>query len=476
MKKYLAFISVFLILFSNIWWVVFAELPFAVTAEKVVVAWTTNGQGGRVEIKDGKIADDIAPMYDGQVEAQMGGINYRLTFRNVGTLKKDTAWFFKTDYSDATLSLSYDFIKARRNNKWDPEMLWEMFNTDEFYEFEEIDTPNIQGTSVNYHLKFSGWPHGEFSEVKPYVDKKHPLHGNIENNWAKVSFNFTWKHRFFNNRSLDMPRTVPWNPFGGWFVGVYEEKEETPPCKDSGIRFSDYEGEVMIRPDRDEDARYGAELDMVLCVDDHVKTWDGSTCVLSLADMTTFIMKPESELILSEVGEQSKISLIGGKIRTNVKRMVKDGTMDVEMSQAVAGIKGTTFVVEETGDSSTLKVIKGEVAFTSKSTGKSQMVNAGEMVTATAEWLGSNKILETPQEEKTREGITVDGSSTLRVSAKLPKNREEALARKYTREAPLNETNNNQEKKSWSVGVWVLIIVILWWGIYVRKKKKKTTK
>jgi hypothetical protein len=54
-------------------------------------------------------------------------------------------------------------------------------------------------------------------------------------------------------------------------VGVYNE-EETPPCKDSGIRFSDYDGEVMIRPHADEDAWYGAELDMVLCVDDHVRT------------------------------------------------------------------------------------------------------------------------------------------------------------------------------------------------------------
>jgi ferric-dicitrate binding protein FerR (iron transport regulator) len=94
-------------------------------------------------------------------------------------------------------------------------------------------------------------------------------------------------------------------------------------------------------------------------------------------------MKPESELILSQPGEQSKISLIAGKIRVNTKRMIKDGTMDVEMSQAVAGIKGTTFIVEETGDTSTLKVIEGEVEFTSKVTGKTKMVKGGEMITAT---------------------------------------------------------------------------------------------
>jgi len=53
--------------------------------------------------------------------------------------------------------------------------------------------------------------------------------------------------------------------------------------------------------------------------------------------------------------------MLAGKVWTNVKQMVTEGTMDVEMSQAVAGIKGTTFIVEETGSESILKVIEGEV-------------------------------------------------------------------------------------------------------------------
>jgi hypothetical protein len=46
-------------------------------------------------------------------------------------------------------------------------------------------------------------------------------------------------------------------------------------------------------------------------VDDHIKTEDDSFCVLSLADMTTFKMKPESEIILSSSPKnESKLNLI----------------------------------------------------------------------------------------------------------------------------------------------------------------------
>lgn len=58
--------------------------------------------------------------------------------------------------------------------------------------------------------------------------------------------------------------------------------------------------------------------------------------------------------------------------------------MEVEMVTVCAGIKGTTFVCEETGSKSTLKVLEGKVNLTSKITGKVITVNAGEMAVADA--------------------------------------------------------------------------------------------
>jgi ferric-dicitrate binding protein FerR (iron transport regulator) len=94
-------------------------------------------------------------------------------------------------------------------------------------------------------------------------------------------------------------------------------------------------------------------------------------------------MKPNTTIILSSpIKKQSKIALLAGNIWANVKKMLKDGTMDIEMSQGVAGIKGTIFVCEENGGSSTLKVIEGDVQFTDKTTGRTTPVTSGNMITA----------------------------------------------------------------------------------------------
>lgn len=166
--------------------------------------------------------------------------------------------------------------------------------------------------------------------------------------------------------------------------GSYAEK--CGPCggSDSGVRFSDLSGQVDLRPDCKENAWKTAEIHTIPCMDDHVRTGEDSSAILSFADMTTFIMKPETEIILdTAVPKDQNIKLVSGNIWENVKKMVRDGQMEVEMSQAVTGIKGTTIVCEEDGSSSTLKVLEGTASFRSKATGEEILVSAGEMATST---------------------------------------------------------------------------------------------
>jgi hypothetical protein len=104
-----------------------------------------------------------------------------------------------------------------------------------------------------------------------------------------------------------------------------------------------------------------------------------------MLDMTTFVIKPESEIIITvPSGQDSKIDLLLGNIYTNVQQIMTHGTMEVEMVTVCAGIKGTTFVCEETGSKSTLKVLEGKVTLTSKINGNAVSVSAGEMVVADA--------------------------------------------------------------------------------------------
>jgi hypothetical protein len=163
-----------------------------------------------------------------------------------------------------------------------------------------------------------------------------------------------------------------------------EETQEESTAKDSGARVSDLSGQVEIACPPNLDTWDVMKMGRVIYVDCHLKTGEDSKAVISFSDMTTFVMKPESEITIDTPPEKdSKLKLLAGNIWANVKKMAKDGTMEVHMGQAVAGIKGTTFVLEENGETSTLKVIDGVVAFKSKVTNDEKMVNSGEMLTAT---------------------------------------------------------------------------------------------
>jgi hypothetical protein len=80
--------------------------------------------------------------------------------------------------------------------------------------------------------------------------------------------------------------------------------------------------------------------------------------------------------------------------------MLEGKTFSVEMSEAVAGIKGTTFVVEDDGKTSTLKVIEGHVEFTSKASGESEMVGPGEMISADDDGLEEKEYFDATDENE----------------------------------------------------------------------------
>jgi hypothetical protein len=190
--------------------------------------------------------------------------------------------------------------------------------------------------------------------------------------------------------------TNPAAPY--WMYDVEQpEASPTPMLKpyepevdqgmDSGCRFSDLAGQVEVNepsPDgtyNDENWHY-AKLNEVIRVGAHIRTSEKSGAILSFADMGTFNMKPETEIIITTpVAHDSQIQLLWGNLKVNVQKMMKDGSMTVEMSQAVCGIKGTTFIVNEDLLSSNLQVIEGTVAY-NLTNGTSYTVKGGEQMTA----------------------------------------------------------------------------------------------
>ncbi len=158
-----------------------------------------------------------------------------------------------------------------------------------------------------------------------------------------------------------------------------------PAARDSGARFSSLSGEIEVRHDGEKEWRF-AKLGTVLRVGDHVRTSEDSTAIIGFADLSTFLMKPESEIVITTPPERdSMVRLVAGNILKNVRKMLKDGTMEVEMSQAIAGARGTIFAVGTSpGAGDTAAVLQGAIEVRSKATGRTILLNQGQRVAITA--------------------------------------------------------------------------------------------
>jgi len=185
--------------------------------------------------------------------------------------------------------------------------------------------------------------------------------------------------------------------------------------KDTGMRFSGMTGQVEYllpgKDSEDEDNWKLANLnDAYFPPGTHIRTQEESSAILSFSDMSTFVLKPESEVIIITPPEkESKIKMVAGSIWVNVKKMIKEGSMEIEMNQAVAGIKGTTLVLSDDGKISTLKVIEGEVVFISKFDDKKITVGGGSMVSASNIGLGGVEIFDVVNEIDDWDAVSNNG-------------------------------------------------------------------
>lgn len=310
------------------------------------------------------------------------------------------------DYQDLTFSgqlLDVSFLlKMDGEYSFEDNRLSGTFSAKHNYSYKQEREEPLVSYYGNGTMDFSGTFSGgyssedaamkiDFQGTKNYVTHMENSNGNKEDD----SYSKKWNNSatFVEDFCANLAEGYTFKRPGVTFI-------PSARAKDSGARFSDFSGMVTVFPDADPEDSRPAEMDDVLEVEDHIKTEDDSCAIISFADMTTFVMKPMSEVVLDLPAERkSKLSLVAGDIWVNVKKMFKDGSMDVTMNQAVAGIKGTTFVASERSGVSTLKVIEGEVEYQLLSKPDEIIsVGAGEMVEATSEGL-KNKTSFNPEEE-----------------------------------------------------------------------------
>lgn len=176
-------------------------------------------------------------------------------------------------------------------------------------------------------------------------------------------------------------------------------KQENPDPSDSGCRFSAMTGQVEVFFPGAADWKL-AKLDTVIPIGTRIRTQEDSSAILNFKDLSTFVLKADSEVVVITPPEkESKIKLVAGNIWANIKQIVNEGSFEIEMNQAAASIKGTTFVCAVKADgTSTLKVIEGKVEFTGKADGKMVVVEGGNMVSADQKGLGNLEKFDTAKE------------------------------------------------------------------------------
>ena len=174
-------------------------------------------------------------------------------------------------------------------------------------------------------------------------------------------------------------------------TGVLPSKETPVSTKchevDSKIRFNDLYGEVSYRCCfEDDDALEYAELDAVIYENDLIVTKEESGAILGLEDMNTFVIGPESRLIIRTTYDSrpnivQKLEILGGTMLSNLKKMVEGKNLEIEMSQCCPGMNGTIAAFEETGKESRVYLLVGKASVKNKKTGKITVLKPGQMVT-----------------------------------------------------------------------------------------------
>ncbi len=217
--------------------------------------------------------------------------------------------------------------------------------------------------------------HGGVSDIKSHwvAETKGSFNGQVVNDQVVVRYtgntNEDSQQGMADGSVKNNSSSLAYSSIVVWRMSEYSAPE-TPETSDnekvpvdSGARFSGMTGQVEWRADDDPDGWKLCKPGTKLPVFAHIRTQDSSSAIISFPGMSTFVLKENSEVVIDSPPEkESKIKLVAGNIWVNLKKMVNDGSMSIEMNQAVAGIKGTTFVASETNGVSGIKVIEGKIA------------------------------------------------------------------------------------------------------------------
>ncbi len=243
-----------------------------------------------------------------------------------------------------------------------------------------------------YTLGYTGGPNGVFYElggVKQHSSGE-PIRGEVQKDESTGLYYVQFSGAI--NVRLDISDPDVFKGFE-----KLAENRDLSIEEEYAYAFTDLSGEVIVEyEDGEED--FGADFYIgsneknrkVIPPGSTIKTGKDSYVVVNFGDSADFVLGPNSTLKIKKP-EHGFFDTQKGQVLINIKKniaqMIKEGSLDVTMNQAVAGRKGTTAVFIEEDGISTVKVLEGEISFKSISTGEVKSVLPGETISANKEGL-----------------------------------------------------------------------------------------
>ncbi|MDP1688678.1 MAG: FecR family protein [bacterium] len=418
-----------------------AEIPFGVTPKEITISGSVIPTEDEINLvgflrSSGKITDDYVYAEGNRIGVKIGSIDYSINFWNVGKMGGTSGYlFWKKDYSKAVMYLDYNV--SENGSVIGEGKEWKEMPGQPFWPMEPAtNEPKIKQASCV--MEFSGGPTGTFLGTCNDGSK---ISGRI---MSGNSIIFDKIQRTTKKDEVELA-LIPVTGTALRLNGEFSDwKMDESGLVDSGTRFNSLSGQVEIRHDADKDGWKSAQLESIMYVDDHIKTGEESEAILSFADMSTFVMKQETEIVLNAPpSKENKLKLVTGKVMANIRKMMKDGSMEIDMSQAVAGIKGTRFILTEDGTESKIEVTEGVVAFKSKTSGQEVNVSAGESVVATISGLS----------EKTTFDATVADNELVK---------ETSVTKSPSTNVESNKSNNTGKIIGFGVILFAIILGVIW--------------
>lgn len=126
-----------------------------------------------------------------------------------------------------------------------------------------------------------------------------------------------------------------------------------------------------------------------------IETDSNSEAVVLMDEMNTLILSSNSMITLS--GQSDSVNLltfIKGNAWFNISKIASNSHINIRMSQAAVTIRGTTFVLEEDMQTSTVKVFEGEVEMVQYGDNLSSLVSAGSLLSAVEGKFGNTQVFD----------------------------------------------------------------------------------